>query len=455
MKRNDLVSGPVFKTLLLFSLPLVATNVVQLLFHAADVAVLGIMVDDGAVAAVGACGPIVNLLVSLFAGLASGSNVLIARLVGSRDTNGARRATGTSLIIGLLSGVFMTVVAIVGARQFLIWMQCQPDVLEEATLYLRIYASGMPIIMLYNFVSAILRGVGDSTRPMVYMFVAGGLNVALNFFFIGACGMEVAGVALATVLSNLVSLVLALVALFKNNGFCKVEMCNLRIRKWELTQIVKVGVPSAVCGLFFYVSNLFVSAGVNSLSTDAMTANAVSGQFDGIIYNVGMSIAIACMAMVGQGIGAHNISRVKKTVLISIGYATVASLALGGLFVLLAEPLLGIMTDSQAVIEIAKEKMVILCLTYFVTSIMEVFSFSLRAMGYNGCTFVVGVLCGFFIRSAWVWFVWEPLGKGLGTLYYAYPVSAGSAVLIYTVYYCFFAFKGVRKRLGEEKDVCG
>lgn len=455
MKKSDLTKGPVFKTLLLFSLPLVATNVVQLLFHAADVAVLGIMVDDGAVAAVGACGPIVNLLVSLFAGLASGSNVLIARLVGSRDTSGARRATGTSLFLGLLSGVILTVVGIVGAEQFLVWMQCQPDVLKEATLYLRIYFSGMPVIMLYNFVSAILRAVGDSTRPMVYMFIAGGLNVALNFFFIGACGMEVAGVALATVLSNLVSLVLALVALFKNDGFCKVEMQNLRIRKWELIQISKVGVPSAICGLFFYVANLFVSAGVNSLSTDAMTANAASGQFDAIIYNVGMSIAIACMAMVGQGIGAKNVARVKKTVLVSIGYATVASLALGGLFVLMAEPLLGIITDSDAVIAIAKEKMVVLCLTYFVTSIMEVCSFSLRAMGYNGCTFVVGVLCGFFIRSAWVWFAWEPLGKGLGTLYYAYPVSAGVAVLIYTVYYAFFAFKGVRKRLGKAAELCG
>ena len=141
--------------------------------------------------------------------------------------------------------------------------------------------------------------------------------------------------------------------------------------------------------------------------------------------------------------------------LVSIGYATVASLALGGLFVLMAEPLLGIITDSDAVIAIAKEKMVVLCLTYFVTSIMEVCSFSLRAMGYNGCTFVVGVLCGFFIRSAWVWFAWEPLGKGLGTLYYAYPVSAGAAVLIYTVYYAFFAFKGVRKRLMKEAKLCG
>jgi Na+-driven multidrug efflux pump len=186
-----------------------------------------------------------------------------------------------------------------------------------------------------------------------------------------------------------------------------------------------------------------------------MSANAISNQFDGVIYTVGAAIASATSVIVAQNYGAHNIERIKKAILIGGTYATSISLLLGSVFVIFADPMLRILSDSESVVAIAKDKMIFLCLTYFVTSIMEVFSFSLRAMGYNGCTFVVGVLCGFFIRSAWVWFVWEPLGKGLGTLYYAYPVSAGSAVLIYTVYYYFFAFKGVRKRLREEKDVCG
>ncbi len=435
MKRIDLTKGPIFKTLLIFSLPLIATNVVQLLFHAADVAVLGIMVDDRAVAAVGACGPLISLLVSLFSGLATGSNVLVAKQVGSQNEEGARRATGVSLVLGFLSGVVLTVVALVGAEQFLIWMKCQPDVLKEATLYLRIYFSGMPIIMLYNFVSAVLRAVGDSTRPMVYMLIAGGLNVGLNFFFIGAFKMGVAGVALATVLSNLISLVLALIALFRNDNYCKVEFKNLRLKKWEVIQIVKIGVPSAICGLFYYVSNLFVGAGVNSLSTNAMTANAISGQFDSIIYNVGLSIAIACMAMVGQSLGANDLKRVKKTIGVSLCYVTAASLTLGVLFVILARPLLGIMTDSQAVIELAREKMIVLCLTYFVTSIMEVFSFSLRVLGMHISTLVAGFFCGFLIRSSWVWLAWEPPGKSLWTLYFAYPVSAGSAVIVYIISY--------------------
>ena len=410
MKSIDLTKGSVFKTLLIFSLPLIATNVVQLLFHAADVAVLGIMVDDDAVAAVGACGALINLLVSLFSGLASGANVLISRQVGAKNEDGARKATGVSLLVGFLAGLFLMLVALVGAEQFLIWMKCQPEVLADATLYLRIYFAGMPVIMMYNFVSAILRGVGDSMRPMVYMLVAGVLNVGLNFLFIGAFGMSVEGVALATVLSNLASLVLALVALFKNNGYCKVEAKNIRVRGWELLQIVKIGVPSVVCGLFFYVSNLFVSAGVNSLSKEAMTANAISNQFDGIIYNVGLSIAIACMAMVGQCLGARDLPRVRRTVGMSLLLVTVASLGLGTLFVLLSRPMLGIMTDSQEVIKIAQEKMIILCLTYFITSMMEVFSFSLRSLGSHISTLIAGFTCGFLIRSCWVWFAW-PLYK--------------------------------------------
>ena len=436
MKRIDLTKGSVLKTLLIYAMPLITTNVVQLLFHATDVWVLGVMVDDMAVAAVGASGAIINLLVNLFNGLATGSNVLVSRLVGAKDKEGAMRATGTSLVVGLLSGIILMVVAVIGAPYFLVWMKCQPQVLSDATLYLRIYFMGMPIMMLYNFVAAILRGTGDSVRPMAYMLISGVLNVGLNVLFIAAFDLTVAGVALATVLSNLVSLALGLAALFKNNGYCRAELQNIRIRKWELTEIVKIGVPSALCGLFYYVSNLFVSSGVNSMSTEAMTANAISNQFDSIVYTIGLSVAIACLAMVGQCLGSRDLLRIRKTVWIGASTVTVASLCVGGLFVLLSPYMLGLMTDSLAVIEIARDKMTVLCLTYFITSIMEVLSFSLRALGAHTSTLVVGIVCGFFIRSSWVWFIW-PLNKTLGMIYYAYPVSALCAVIIYVVSYAF------------------
>lgn len=445
MKAMDLTKGSVFKTLAIYSLPLIATNVAQLLFHATDVWVLGMMADDGAVASVGACGALISLFVSVFAGLATGTNILIARRVGAKDIDGARRATGTGLVIGLLSGIILMIVALIGAKEFLIMMNCQPEVLEEATLYMRIYFMGMPVIMLYNFVSAILRSVGDSMRPMIYMFVAGGLNVGLNVLFIGAFKMTVDGVALATVLSNLVSLILAMIALFKNGDYCKVEMKNLRVRRTELWETVRVGVPASLGGLCFYAANTVVGSAVNALSTDAMTANAISGQFDGIIYSVGMSVATACMAMVGQSLGARDIPRIKKTVLITLCYSTAVSLALGAIFVLLSEPMLGIMTDSESVIALAKSKMTLLCLTYFITTIMEVFSFSLRALHKAGITTVVCFICGFGVRAGWIWLM-VPVSPTLPMIFASYPVSAFAAILFYIGIFI-YTVKGLSKRV--------
>ena len=428
-----LTEGKIFKTLFIYSLPLILTNVLQLLFHAADVTVLGVLVDDNAVAAVGACGPIISLLVSLFASFATGANILIAKHVGAKDEVRGRRATGTAIIIGFLSGLIMMVFALIFAREILVLMKCQPQVLDQAVTYMRIYFLGMPVIMLYNFVGAILRSVGDSLRPMIYMIIAGVVNIGLNIFFVAVCDLTVEGVALATFLSNLVSLILASVALFKNKGYCRIEFKNLRIFSCEFKEIVKIGIPACLCSLSFYIANLFMSAGVNSISPDAMTANAIAGQFDAIVYNVGMSIAIACMSMVGQCYGAKLIDRVKKTVLTSAAYATVASLTLGTIVVLFSTQLLDIMTDSQAVIAIGKEQLSVVCFTHFITSLMEVFSFSLRAVKRPICTMVVGFIFGFGLRTLWATVIWDLLGRSITALFFAYGVSAFCALVTYII----------------------
>lgn len=426
-----LTEGKIFKTLFIYSLPLILTNVVQLLFHAADVTVLGILVDDYAVAAVGACGPIISLLVSLFASIATGANILIAKHVGARDQARSRKATGTAIVLGFLSGLIMMAIALIWARDILILLKCQPEVLDQATTYMRIYFLGMPIIMLYNFLAAILRSVGDSVRPMIYMFIAGFVNIGLNIFFVAVCNLTVEGVAIATVISNLVSLILGLIALFRTNGYAKIELKNLRVFKAEFKEIIKIGIPACLCSLSFYIANLFMSSGINSISPDAMTANAIAGQFDAIVYNVGMSIAIACMSMVGQCYGAGLIDRVKKTVKTSIIYVTIASLSLGIIVVLLSDILLDIMTDSVSVIAIGKEQLTVVCLTHFITSIMEVLSFSLRALKRPVCTMVVGFICGFGVRTLWATVIWHLLGGSVATLFLAYGVSAFCAMVIY------------------------
>ena len=442
LKNKDyLVNGSIFRALFLFSLPLIITNTVQVLFHAADTAILGIMASDQAVAAVGACGPIITMLVSIFTGFSAGANVLVARRFGAQDEDGVKKAIGTSLLIGFSSGLILMVIALIFSRSLLILLKCQPEVLDMATLYMQIYFLGMPITMLYNFVASILRASGDSFHPMLYMLIAGGTNVALNVLFVGAFHLDVAGVAIATVLSNAIALTLALISLLRSKGMCRVELPHLRIRRIELMEIVRVGIPASMSAIFFYVGNLFLSAAVNQLSTDAMAASTIASQFDGLIYTVGAAIAGSVTAMVGQNFGAKKFDRVSKTIKTSILYVTAVSLSLGVIIVLFADPLLNLMTDSPNVAALAKSKMTLLCLTYFITSIMEVFSGALRALGRQNTTMVVGAISGLGFRSLWALFVF-PLYPTLGFLYSVYNVSAFFAIIIYICVY-----RDTRKKL--------
>ena len=440
MNREKMLDGPIFKTLLIYSIPLIITNLIQLLFHAADVAVLAFMTGDAAVAAVGACGSIISLLVCLFSGFSSAAHVMISRRVGAGDVEGARRATGNALVVGLISGVALMIVALVFAKQFLILTNCQPEVLDAATLYMRIYFIGMPITMLYNFVASVLRAVGDSVRPMTYMFISGALNVGMNVIFVGAFDLEVAGVALATVIANFVSLVLSAVTLAKNKDYCRVEFKNLRLRKLETAETVKIGVPICLASIFFYIANVVVSSIINSMSTDAMTANAIANQFDGIVYNIGFSIAVATSAMVGQNFGAKKLERVSRVMKISAVYASIASLVTGAIIVLFADALLGIMTESATVADIARSRLLTLCFSYFVTSLMEVLAFSVSALGKHVYNMIVGATCGFGVRCAWAFFIVR-MNNTLGFLFTCYPVSAAAAIIIYL-----FVYRSVMKK---------
>jgi putative MATE family efflux protein len=444
MKENVLTKGPIFRALFVFSLPMIITNTISILFHAADVAVLSFFASGAAVAAVGACGSLITLMVSLFTGLATGANVLISKRVGANDEVGTKKAVGTSLSIGFLSGVLLMLVSLVFARKFLILMNCQPDVLDSAALYMKIYFLGSPIMMLNSFAVAGLRAAGDSTRPMIYSMISGVANVVLNVFFVAVLDLSVAGVAIATVFSSAISLVLVLIRLMGGNGLCKVSLRNLRVCWEDFFEIVKIGIPTCLCSLSFFFANVVLAAAVNSISTDAMTANSISGQFDGIIYTVGAAIASATSIMVAQNYGACNLTRIKMTIRVGILYATAASIFLGTLFVILAEPMLSLLSDSKVVIDIAKDRMTFLCLTYFITSIMEVFSFSLRSIRYQRSTMIVGFACGFCMRCLWRYFVW-PVNPTLSMLFASYAVSALVATFIYL-----FVYKHALKSLHRE-----
>ena len=450
MKDNLLIKGSIFKALFIFSLPIIVTNTINVLFHAADVAVLAFFAGDADVAAVGACGSLITLMVSLFTGFATGAGVLISKRVGANDEQGTKKAIGTSLSLGLISGVFLMLVSLIFARRFLILMNCQPDVLDAATLYLKIYFLGSPIMMLNSFAVGGVSASGDSTRPMIYSMLSGVINVGLNVVFVAVCRLSVAGVAMATVFSAAVSLTLVLIRLFRGKGRCKAEIASLRINKNDLLEIVKVGIPTCLCSLSFFLANVILASAVNSISTDAMSANAISNQFDGIIYTVGAAVASATSVIVAQNYGARNIERMKKAILIGVTYATSISLLLGSVFVIFADPILRMLSDSESVVAIAKDKMIFLCLTYFITTIMEVFSFSLRALHRAGITTVVCFICGFGVRAGWIWLV-VPIKPTLPMIFASYPVSALSAVILYIgIYLC--TLKGLSRRFNEGKE---
>ena len=448
LKERLLTKGSVGKALFIFSLPIIITNTINILFHAADVAVLAFFAGDADVAAVGACGSLITLMVSLFTGFATGSGVLISRRIGAGDEQGAKRAIGTALSVGFLSGVFLMLVSLIFARKFLILMNCQPDVLDSAALYLKIYFLGSPIMMLNSFAVGGVSASGDSKRPMIYSMLSGAINVGLNVIFVAFFRLSVAGVAIATVCSSAVSLTLVLIRLFSGKGRLRAEFSSLKINLKDLGEIVKVGVPTCLCSLSFFLANVILASAVNSISTEAMSANAISGQFDGIIYTVGAAIASATSVVVAQNYGAFYIDRIKKAIVIGIIYATLVSLLLGCTFVLLADPMLRILSDSDEVVAIAKDRMTLLCLTYFITSIMEVLAFSLRAIKRQVNTMIVGAVCGFGIRCLWRYFVW-PLNPTLSMLFACYAVSACAAIIVYLLVYR-YALKVIRR---EERGV--
>ncbi|MBE6691446.1 MAG: MATE family efflux transporter [Ruminococcaceae bacterium] len=434
MNKSSLTEGSVFGALFRFSLPMIVINILQMLFHMADTATLGVMAGDMEVAAVGACGSLVSLLLCLVTGYSGAANVVISRRIGAGDRDGARRACGVALVMGLLSGLILMVIVLAGSRQFLILMNCQPEVLDMADLYLKIYFLGMPITMLYNFATSILRASGDSVRPMIYMIVSGVTNVGLNVLFVGVFDMTVSGVACATVISNVIALTLALIALAKDKDFCKIELRNLRLRRAEVLEIVRIGVPSCIAGISFYFGEVVVVSAVNSLGTNAMTANAVSAQIDRINYTVGASIASAGGVMISQNFGAKRFDRIRRVLTTTALYCIGVTMLIGVVAVLLSDVLIGFYTDSAEIVELTKGRLVLVCLTNFITCTMEVFSHSVSALKRPNTLLVVGLTCGFAVRSGWAWFIW-PLCPTLPFLFICFPLSTLiGGIIHFTVY---------------------
>ena len=430
----DMCSGPLLKKLIIYTLPLLLTNVLQLTFNMADIIVLGSLVSDDAVAAVGATGALINLIIGLFVGLSVGANVLVARCVGSGDKEKAHKIVGMSVLLGVTIGILLGIVGFFCSRYFLEWMGCDAEVIDMATKYMRIYFVGMPIILLYNFCAAILRAVGDTVRPLIYLVVGGVVNVGLNVLFVTVFHKDVEGVAIATVVSQLISAVLSVITLLKSDGYARFKWGNLRLYKAELAEMAKIGLPAGLQGCVFSLSNVVIQSTVNSFGKTVMTANTVASQLDGFIYNAMNAVSLSAMAFVSQNLGARNFDRINKTTKEALALAGVVGVVMGGMVLLLRVPLCNLFTDSQEVVQLACSRLYIIATTYFTCGLMDVMSNVMRGLGRSTTAMIVSLSGSCLFRILWIMTLCRWVHT-LPMLYWVYPVSWVLTFIIFAFMY--------------------
>ncbi len=443
----DMVNGPILRKMLLFSIPLMCSSVLQLLFNAADIIVVGRFAGDNALAAVGSNTALINLLVNLFVGLSIGANVLVAHFYGARQDAELKNAVHTSILLGIYSGILLTVIGISGAGVILKWMQTPSGVLPLATVYLRIYFLGMPATMVYNFGSAVLRSVGDTKRPLYYLSAAGVVNVLLNLLLVIVFRMSVSGVAIATVVSQYISAILVLHCLMHEEGAIKLIIKELHMERSMFLKILKIGLPAGFQGIIFALSNVVIQSAVNSFGEIVVAGNSAAANIEGFIYVAMNAFYQATLSFCGQNLGAKQYKRIDRIVLTGELCVIIVGLTLGMSTVVFGSELLDIYTSSPPVIEAGMRRLHVIAFTYALCGMMDVMVGGLRGIGYSVMPMIVSLIgaCGF--RLVWLATVFLiPQFHTIETVYWSYPISWILTMVVHVI--CFFwARKHVRRKL--------
>ena len=420
----DMCSGAIFPKLMQVAIPLACSGILQLFFNAADIIVVGRYAGDNSLAAVSSNVSLVALLTNFFLGLSAGANILAARYFGSRDEQGLSKTVHTAITISLISGVVLTLIGVFGARTILIWMQCPENVLPLATLYLRIYFGGMTATMLYNFGAALLRAQGDTRRPLYYLTFAGVVNVALNLFFVIKLHMDVAGVAIATVISQIISAALVLRCLMREAGPMRLTLGSLGIDTSKLRQILQVGIPAGLQGVLFSVSNVVIQSSINSFGEVVMAGNGAAFNIENFLYAPIEAFYQTNAAFASQNYGAGNHRRILPIYIQAQASNAVLTAALSALVYFFGPQLLSIYTDSPAVIEAGMVRIAIVCITYVLNSFMNVIVGTIRGIGYNVMPMVVTLLGACAFRLVWIATVFQiPRFHTIESIYWSYPIS--------------------------------
>lgn len=452
-QKLDMLNGSIWNKLPVFALPIAATGILEQLFNASDIAIVGNFAQTdktAAVAAVGANSPIIGLILNLFIGIALGANVVIANAIGRDDRQTVQKAVHTSMVVSVIGGVLVAIIGEIIAEPLLTALNVPNDVLELALLYLRIYFLGMPVILLYNFEAAIFRSIGETKMPLIALTLSGILNVLLNLFFVIVLKMSVNGVATATVLANVVSAGILYIKLVKSDKYIKVEFKKLRIDGKVFAKIMQIGLPAGIQSAVFAVANIVIQGAINSLGTVVIAASSAAFNIEIIAYNVMNSFSQACTTFVGQNFGANKLDRCKKTLFLCLIEDAIASGTAILIVLITGKFLLSIFNNNPEVIEIGYTRLVIIFIAYIFSMLYEVMSGYLRGFGFSLVPAILTTVGVCVLRIIWINTVF-PANRTFVTIMTAYPVSlATTAVLIFIALIIYrpskrFANKGKEK----------
>ncbi len=442
-QQDRMLQGPLLKNIILYTIPIILTSLLQLLFNAADLVIVGRFCGSVCVAAVGATGAITNLIVNLFVGLSVGSGVSVAHAMGGREEETAHRTVHTTLPLALVSGVALTVIGVFLAKPLLHLMGTPDDVLPLSAKYMQIYFAGMTFSMVYNFCASILRAVGDTRSPLIYLSLAGVINVGLNVVFVTVLGMDVDGVALATIISQAVSAFLVVRAMMRRTDACRLDLRKMRFYRPQVLKILRIGLPAGIQGSLFSISNVLIQSSINSFGSVFMSGSAAAGNIEGFVYVVMNAFHQTAVNFIGQNMGARKYNRIRMIFWECLSCVMIAGVVVGVAFYCAAPWLLSIyITDSLEAIQYGIMRMGYLCLPYFLCGLMDVASGALRGLGASLEPMLVTVLgvCGF--RIGWIYTIFQiPEYHTPECLFLSYPISW---LLTYAV--LFIAFLRVFKK---------
>ena len=437
MKKSyeiDMTSGPLLGKILLFSIPLMLSGILQLLFNAADIIVVGRFAGSGALAAVGSTSSLINLLINVFVGLSVGVNVLVARFYGARNAESVHKTVHSALLVSLLAGVLLLVVGLFGSPALLRLLNTKEDLLPGAILYLRVYFLGMPALALYNYGNAVFSAIGETQKPLRYLSFAGVLNILLNLFFVIVCRLDVAGVALASTIAQCVSAGLILRALTRVQDSYALHLREVRFDPIMTRRVLMLGLPAGFQNAIFAIANLFIQAGLNSFDSLMVKGNSAAANADALIYDAMAAFYMACASFMSQNYGAGKVDRVKKSYLISLAYSFGVGLVLGGTLMPFGREFLALFTTEPAVIDAGMKRVSVMAMAYCISAFMDCTIAASRGLGKTVVPTIIVVMGSCVFRVVWVYTIFAQIHT-IPSLYLLYPCSWALTAVAEMVYF--------------------